>query len=404
MMKKNRTFLNILALVLLSNTIFLKADAQIVSGDVPPINEKLQPNERLEGEPVQFSTLKERMAHHMVPGVSIAFLKNNKILWTYSEGVTDYKTNKPIDENTVFQAASISKPVFATVLMKYRQDHGLDLDTDVNDLLKSWNLPTYEWQENNPVTLRRLLSHSAGTTVHGFAGYASDQPVPTIIEVLKGASPANSDAVIVDTEPGSIFRYSGGGTTLAQLVFQDVTNMNFPQLAKTTIFDPLGMDHSRYSQPLSDVLKQNAAIPYRSNGTEVNGGAHNYATLAAAGLWTTPSDIMRWAGRVQLAYTGEDQSVISKKTIAEMLTPQMRSVGIGFFLEGEEVISSFSHGGANEGFRANFFAHTSTGDGVAIMTNSDSGGALITEIMNRIAEIYNWSEFKPAIKTKDDLD
>jgi len=404
MMKKNRLLLNILALLLLSNTAYLRSGAQTVSGDVPPINEKLQPNERMEGEPVQFSTLKERMAHHKVPGVSIAFLKNHKILWTYSEGVTDYKTNKPIDENTVFQAASISKPVFATVLMKYRQDHGLDLDTDVNNLLKSWNVPAYEWQENNPVTLRRLLSHSAGTTVNGFAGYASDQDVPTIIEVLQGASPANSDAVIVDTEPGSIYRYSGGGTTLAQLVFQDVTNMNFPQLAKTTIFDPLGMDHSRYSQPLKGDLKQNFAVPYRSNGTAVKGGAHNYSTLAAAGLWTTPSDIMRWAGRVQLAYTGDDQSVISQKTITEMLTPQIRPVGIGFFLEGEEEITSFSHSGANEGFRANFFAHTQTGDGVAIMTNSDSGGALITEIMNRIAEIYNWSEFKPVIKTKSDLD
>jgi len=339
------------------------------------------------------------MEHHKVPGVSIAFLQDNKILWTHTEGVTDYITNKTIDSDTVFQAASISKPVFATVLMKYQQEHGLDLDADVNELLTSWKLPAHQWTASSPVTLRRLLSHSAGTTVHGFGGYASGENVPSIIEVLNGAKPANSAAVVVDIEPGKQFRYSGGGTTLAQLVLRDISGISLPQLAQSTVFGPLGMKHSRYSQPLADKFAQNAAVPYGAKGEPVEGGAHTYATLAAAGLWTTPSDLLRFASKIQQSAKGTDNTFLDQKTATEMLTPQMKPVGIGFFLGGGEATTTFGHGGANAGFRADLFAHINTGDGIAIMTNSDNGGALIKEIKNRAAEIYGWPELGPTIKT-----
>lgn len=363
------------------------------------ITEGLQSNIRIKGAPILRSTLKERMAHHRVPGVSIAFLQDNKVLWTHTEGVVDYITQQPVNKETVFQAASISKPVFATVLMKYRQQHGLDLDADINSLLTSWKLPTHQWAASHPVTLRRLLSHSAGTTVHGFGGYAVGEMVPSITEVLNGAKPANSAAVVVNIQPGSQFRYSGGGTTVAQLALQDVSGMGLPEMAQSTLFGPLGMMHSRYTQPLDADLAENAAVPYNSKGEPVEGGAHTYATLAAAGLWTTPSDLLLFANQIQQSAQGAEGSFLDRASATEMLTPQMKPVGIGFFLRGDDAMTAFGHGGANAGFRADLFAHINSADGIAIMTNSDNGGALINEIKNRAAEIYDWSEISPTIKT-----
>ncbi|PCI63892.1 MAG: hypothetical protein COB37_03865 [Kordiimonadales bacterium] len=375
------------------------AHAQSASSpEAPKIFEGLQSNVRIKGAPRELHSLEERMKFHKVPGVSIAFLQDHKVVWTYTAGVTDFESNQPIDENTVFQAASISKLVFATVLMKYREQHGLDLDANVNDLLTSWQLPPYEWEEKTPVTLRRLLSHSAGTTVHGFGGYASGEQVPSITALLDGSKPSNSGAVVVDLEPGTKYRYSGGGTTLAQLALQDKSGTPLPELAQRLIFKPLGMKHSQYAQPITGDLSKNAALPHYRSGKAVKGGAHTYVAMAAAGLWTTPSDLMRLAGAVQLSAKGSGQTLWSEETVSEMLTPQMSPVGIGFFLKGDGPITAFSHGGSNEGFRAQFFAHTETGDGIAIMTNGDNGSALMTEILNRVSEFYEWGDYQPILK------
>ena len=211
---------NIFVFCLLANFFPSNAQANGSGEDIQPISEGLQPTVRIKGKQSKLSSLKERMSHYKVPAVSIAFLKDNKISWTHTEGVIDLNSNRSIDENTVFQAASISKPVFACVLMKYRQDNGLNIDVDVNTLLKSWQLPEHQWTSENKVTLRKLLSHTANDTEHGFAGYTDGSDVPSITSLLNGIKPANSASVVVDIEPGTQFRYSGGGTTLAQLVLQ----------------------------------------------------------------------------------------------------------------------------------------------------------------------------------------
>jgi CubicO group peptidase (beta-lactamase class C family) len=140
---------------------------------------------RIEGQEVDFQSLAQRQALYNVPGVSVAYMKNGQLAWTTQSGVKDLTTELVVDENTVFQAGSISKPAFAAVLMKYRQDNPIDLDNDVNNLLTSWQLPEHEWTGQEVVSLRRLLSHTAGTTVHGFPGYAAGEPVPTLQQVLE---------------------------------------------------------------------------------------------------------------------------------------------------------------------------------------------------------------------------
>lgn len=378
--------------------IALQKPAENTSNDFTRISTGLGPAIRIEGRELVLSSLEERMVHYKVPGVSIAFLENHQIAGTLTIGVADHETGQLVDENTVFQAASISKPVFATTLMRYRQEHDIDLDLDVNLLLSRWHLPPHDWQATDSVTLRRLLSHSAGTTVHGFGGYAAGEVIPDLVNVLDGQKPANSAPVVVDIKPGSQFRYSGGGTALAQLAFEDKAGDTLLNISERLVFSPLEMTRSTYAQPLTPEFATNAARPYRASGEPVEGGAHTYAARAAAGLWTTPSDLMRLASATQLSYKGETSSWLDQASAREMLTMQQEPLGIGFFLNGSGEKSSFSHGGANEGYRANFFALTDSGSGIAIMTNSDNGGSLIKEIMIRVSEIYGWEAASPTVK------
>ena len=214
-----------------------------------------------------------------------------------------------------------------------------------------------------------------------------------MIELLEGRASSESDPVIVDVEPGSRYRYSGGGTTVAHLAFEDQSGLTLDAAAPAYLFEPLGMTRSAYSQPLSGALSANAATAHNSDGQPIAGGSHNYAPImGAAGLWTTPSDLMRMAGGLQRAHTGTDDSWMTQDTANAMLSRQFEGLGIGFRVGGEDAITNFSHGGSNVGFRARFFAHTDTGDGIAIMTNSSNGGDLIYEILTAVSSHYGWAD------------
>ncbi|PRO68352.1 serine hydrolase domain-containing protein [Alteromonas gracilis] len=360
---------------------------------------------RIEGQEVDYQSLEQRQAHYDVPGVSVAFMRNGQLAWTMQSGVKDVTTELDVDENTVFQAGSISKPAFAAVLMKYREDNPIDLDAGVNTLLTSWQLPEHKWTEQDVVSLRRLLSHTAGTTVHGFPGYAAGEPVPTLQQVLEGAFPANTDAVVVDIKPGTQMRYSGGGTTLAQLTLQDVANESLPTMSQRLLFKSLGMTRSGFEQPISKNLSNNMATPYDGDGAPIKGGAHTYATLAAAGMWSTPSDMLKMASSVRSAYLGQETGWISQATAQEMLTNNTPSieppnVGIGFFINMDDngEILGFGHGGADAGFMSQLYIELDTGNGYAIMTNGNNGMQLISELEIRLKEALDVGYSKAEIK------
>ncbi|WP_394221326.1 serine hydrolase domain-containing protein [Alteromonas gracilis] len=365
---------------------------------------------RIEGQKVDYQSLEQRQAHYEVPGVSVAFMRNGQLAWTMQSGVKDVISKLAADKDTVFQAGSISKPAFAAVLMKYRQDNPIDLDTDVNNLLTSWQLPEHEWTGQEAVSLRRLLSHTAGTTVHGFPGYTAGEPVPTLQQVLEGTAPANTSAVVVDIQPGTQMRYSGGGTTLAQLTLQDIANEPLPTMSQRLLFKPLGMTRSGFEQPITTNLSNNMATPYDGDGSPIKGGAHTYATLAAAGMWSTPSDILKLANSVRSAYLGQETDWISQATAQEMLTNNTQSiappnVGIGFFInmsdDGE--ILGFGHGGADAGFMSQLYIELDTGNGYAIMTNGNNGRQLISELEIRLKEALGVGYSEAEIKTVEPI-
>jgi CubicO group peptidase (beta-lactamase class C family) len=358
------------------------------------IQDAIQPAVITKGQLTATTKLADRMAALHVPGVSIAVIHDGKIEWARGFGVTSVG-GPAVTPDTLFQAASISKPVTAMAVLHLVESGKLNLDADVNQYLKIWKVPTNTFTEKTKVTLRELLSHTAGMTVHGFPGYASGSSLPTLVQVLNGEKPANTPAIVVDTIPGTNWRYSGGGFVVTQLLLQDVTGQPFPKLMHDTVLAPAGMTRSTYEQPLPQNRMAKAAMAYRRDGEPVPGGPHVYPEMAPAGLWTTPSDLARFAIEIQKDLAGRSGGVLSAATAREMVKPGMNRWGIGIGTGGGAEHPYFTHGGANEGFQCNFVAYNN-GDGAAIMTNSDNGGQLAGEILRTIAHEYGWPDFQPS--------
>jgi CubicO group peptidase (beta-lactamase class C family) len=376
--------------------------AQGASSDAEPgarikrIENGLLPAATIKGQVVQTMNLTERMKHYNIPGVSIAFFENGKISWTRAYGFADVAGARPVTPETLFQSASISKPTAALGLLRLVQEGKLNLDEDVNLKLRSWKIPANEFTKEQKVTLRRILSHSAGMNIQRFPGYAAGEPLPTTVQILNGEKPANTVPIRVETVPGTIWRYSGGGYVAMQLLLSDVTGKPVPQLLDELVLRPIGMTHSTFEEPLPKNLWPSAATPYREDGKPVKGGWHTYPEITPAALWTTPSDIARMAIEVQNEYAGKSNKTLSRGMMHQMLAHQKDDWGLGFALEAPGHKLRFSHGGSNEGFRCTLQAYTEApGQGIVIMTNGDQGWNLLNEILRAVSKEYSWPDFQP---------
>lgn len=341
-------------------------------------------------------SLEKRMEDLHVHGVSIAVIHNGKVDWARGFGVANEAVVSP---ETMFQAGSISKPMAAMAALTLVEKKRLSLDADVNSELTTWKLPAAEIAKGKPVTLRDLLTHTGGTTVHGFPGYAKGEPVPTLVQVLNGEKPANTPAIRIEAEPGTKWNYSGGGYTIMQEMVVDQTKESFPKVVHDAVLGPIGMKHSTYEQPLPATMGP-AAVPYKFDGTPVEGGAHTYPEMAAAGLWTTPSDLALYVMEVQQSLAGKSNRVLTQTMTEEMLKPGMGNWGLGVQIGGAEGNRYFSHGGVNAGFEALFVGYEKHGDGAVVMTNAQGGSRLADELMHSIATEYGWPDFKQVVRSE----
>ena len=366
--------------------------ARVENGLLPPA--------RIAGAKSEPWTIAARMENQQVPGVSIAVIDHGTIEWARGYGVARAGDPTAVTPDTRFQAASISKPVAAAAALTLVEDHRLTLDTDVNATLKSWKIPASPAVDGQPVTLREILSHTAGFTVHGFAGYAAGAPRPALVQVLAGAPPANSPPIVVDVKPGTLWRYAGGGYCVLQQLMIDVTSEEFPAIMRDRVLGPLAMAASTYEQPLPAALAARAAAGHGADGQRLAGDAHVYPEMAAAGLWTTPSDLARFALALQHAVDGRS-GFLSPATVAQMLTPPLAGsdYGLGIGVKGAGAGLQLSHSGANEGFRCSLVTYPRTGRGAVVMTNADNGGALINEILRAIAREYDWPDYRVVEKS-----
>jgi CubicO group peptidase (beta-lactamase class C family) len=355
------------------------------------IEHSIQPTLQIEGEEVPTYFIEDRLKELNIPGISIAVVNNGKLEWAKGYGFADKSENRMVDTLTMFLAGSISKPVAAIRAHQLVEEGKMSLDVNINDYLSTWKVPDNEFTAKEKVTLRRILNHTAGLTVWGFPGYDKGDTIPTVPEVLDGRG--NTDSVRVFKVPGESWMYSGGGYTVMQMAITDIEGMTFPETMQRHVLDLLNMRESTFENPLPEAFHAIAATGYRGNGDEVEGKWPIYPEMAAAGLWTTPSQLIQYAIEIQKIHQTKKDGILKYETVEAMLTPGMNDHGLGPGI-GE---FTFGHGGADEGFRADLTAWKDTPNALVIMVNSDNG-SIISEVKLAIAKAYNLPGIEPNIK------
>ncbi|MHC4513579.1 MAG: serine hydrolase domain-containing protein [Planctomycetota bacterium] len=335
-------------------------------------------------------TLAERMAHHRVPGLSLAVIDGFEISWAKGYGHLRAGRDEPVTPQTLFQTGSIGKPVVAVAALALVQAGKLDLDEDVNTRLQTWRIPTNELTVRVPVTLRQLLSHTAGASTHGYPGYQRGAPLPTLPQVLDGRPPANTPPIRVDWLPGEKHRYSSGGFLILQQLLTDVSGQTFAGLIGEIVFTPLGMQDSCYC-PLPQNRWNRAAWGHRADGRPLPDGWHVYAESGAGPFWSTPTDMARFGIELMRSHQGRSDRLLSQVTAREMLTPQPGGFGLGVAVHDDGGDRFYAlHTGSTEGFRTLMALYPKRGQGVVIMTNGDTGDLLTDELMKSLSREYGW--------------
>ena len=349
----------------------------------------------------------DRMKYYKVPGLSIAVIKDYKIDWAKGYGLADTLEKIPVTNETMFSAGSISKFLMAITALKMVENGQIELNKPINQYLTSWKISENELTQKTPVTLRMLLSHSGGTSQSSYFGFTPNEPLPTIVEILSGAKIAGTRPVVVNSEPDKEFRYSGGGSMIAQMALMDVSKKRFSTLTQELLFDKLGMQNSTFEQPVPLKYKKQSSWAY-SYASWFKGMPYVYPQQAAAGLYTTPSDLAKVFIDVQKSYLGKGK-ILGQGITKQMLSPQKmvsdgaykEEIGIGPFLiqrtdnnEPDGVYFEFT--GVNAGFLAYGIASVTGGNGVFVMLNSgDDVNGLGKEIRRAVAKVYNWKNFLP---------
>lgn len=336
-------------------------------------------------------SLDERMAHYKVPGVAVAVLSGGQVVYADGFGVLQAGGSDAVDADTVFSVGSVSKVATAMAVLRLAADGVLDLDRDVSDYLTSWSLPANDDAAGAPVTLRMVLSHTAGFNIHGFGDFAPGEPLPTAIQTLAGTAPAPNEPLRLLFRPGSGYKYSGGGYTLAQVILADVSGQTFEDMARDVVFAPLGMARSTFANPLPED-HGNIARAHDRDGQAVAlpRGYEAMPEMAASGLWTSANDLGTMVAALVRSYRSAD-GFLPQALARDMMTKVAPSQhGLGPRLEGSGETFFFHHAGTNNSYRAWIEGHLATGDGLVVLTNGAQGGDLFVEVRNGVADAMGW--------------
>lgn len=385
-----------LLLLLVPLQLFAQPGLDSISGKIKRVENSLNPS-LIFGDSLPNYNLEQRMRETHIKGLSLAVIKNYKIEWAKGYGWADSAENRKVNTETRFQAASISKSLNSMGILKLAEQGKLDTAADINQFLKSWQFPYDSVSKNKKITVLNLLSHTASLDIHGFPGYDRKDSFPTLIQVLNGERPANTKKVRSVGQPGKAFRYSGGGTTITQLILKDITGKDYAQWMQQNVLNPLGMRNSSYVQPPVDTA--NLATGYYNDGSPVPGKYHVYPEQAAAGLWTTPSDLARYMIDCQLTLKGEKGKILSTPMMKTRMTPYIdKNAALGVFIEKKGDQTWFTHNGGNEAFLCTSWGSMENGNGVVIMINGEDF-SVINELLSSVATVYNWDGFyKPEFR------
>jgi CubicO group peptidase (beta-lactamase class C family) len=323
--------------------------------------------------------IQSRMQFYQVPGLSIATLKNGRLDWAKAYGTKQAGFQDTINLNTLFSFGSISKVVTATTALKVVSNKSMELDKDINRYLTSWKVPQNEFTQKQPVSLRHILSHTAGFNVSGFEDFQPNETLPSTLDIVLGRQPAKNSPIKLLSIPGSKMGYSGGGTTILQLALEDTLKKPFAKIVQSKIFEPLRMNRSFFALP-SGSVKLNIAKAHDSSGrpTALPRGWESMPEQAASGLWSTPVDLLKLMSSLIKSHQGANNSILPQYIAIEMMTPVTPSYfGLGVGLIDKSV---FFHSGSNDSYKSLMKADLITGDGFIIATNGANGSRLVHEI------------------------
>ncbi|WP_226468578.1 serine hydrolase domain-containing protein [Luteimonas panaciterrae] len=385
-----------LALAALAAVASVQAWEPVAPNPLAALDNGLRPSAIPPGEAPPRWSLAERMRHYKVPGVAIAILKNGEVMQATGFGVREAGKEDKVDGDTLFSVGSISKVVTAATTLRLVAEGRLDLDRNVDEYLKRWKLPASAEVSKPQVSLRKLMSHTSGLGVHGFADYQPDEPLPTLMQILDGQKPAKGEAVRFKHAPGLINDYSGGGVTVEQMVIEDVAGKPLRQLAEQQVFAPLGMRRSTFESPLS-VARENVARAHNGEGAPnaLPRGWESFAEAGASGLWTSANDLGKFVSALIKSYQGHADFLPQPLTMAMMTEVSPGPFGLGPRLGGAGPGRYFFHAGANESYLAFMEGYPETGDGFVILTNGSNGGQLSFEIRNALADAIGLGAHPP---------
>ncbi|TAG31527.1 MAG: class A beta-lactamase-related serine hydrolase [Sphingobacteriia bacterium] len=343
----------------------------------------------------KFHTLKERMDYYKIPGISVAVVKDYKIEWAKAYGYADVAHRIPMTTQTLIPPGSISKSFNALAFLKLAQEGKIDLNTDINTLLKSWQFPYDSLSKGKKITLSQLLSHTAGLSVYGgYDGYDPKGYVPTLLQQIIGIESLGIPAVKSLFEPGKEYEYSGGGISLSELILTDQSKQPYDVFLKNYILTPLGMKGSRFSvYPPQKNWKQKVALGYddgilaeKSNNNKV------FIGQSMGGLWTTPIEVAKYIIEIQKSIIGKSNKVLNKEYALKHLERVIGDVTIGSYVQDREETKYFFHDASNWGHSGVYFGTLNGGNGVVIFTNHKQH-KLNYDILNTVGRVYGWSGF-----------
>lgn len=348
--------------------------------------------------------LLDRMTFYRVPGISLAVFDKHGVEWSKSYGIKDVRTLEPVTADTLFQGGALSQSVAAAAVLRLVDSGHIGLDEPVNNQLRGWKIPPTAFTAGKGVTLRGLMTHTAGLPAQVFSGYPEGQPVPTLLQVLEGAKPASNRPIALDSEPGAKMRATEADFVVLQKVMEDTAGKPFAAQIKEAVLEPLGMKHTTFEIPLPGAIRTQAASGHVRGGQAVDCGWNAYPELAAKGIWTTPSDLAVFIGEILGTAMSGSGKILTPASARAMLTPQVGGRGLGFMVDGAGADMRFHLQGRTRGFASSLVVYPDRGQGAILMTNSDNGFFLIDEILRAISEVYLWPDFKPEEKPLYRLD
>lgn len=395
----------------LRNEVSALGNHQVESGCINPkdsVEGKLQLENGIRsqvkflGEPEKFSSITNKMTEYNIPSLTLAVINQGEIEWADIYQNPQFTNEQKIDCTSLFQAASLSKPVTFLAAVRMHSAGEIDLDKNIQHYLKDYELPQGKQTEDNPVTFRNIFSHTSGISPGGYEGYANDLALPSDLDILNGAAGVNTPAIAVITPPNETLAYSGGAYTLAELAIQDIYNDTFANIMRSWILEPVEMKHSDFSQPLPDSKFGQVAKGYTQSGEVVDGGWHNYPEQAAAGLWSNSIDMAAFMIEIYKAYQGKS-TVFSQSAIQSLISHERDGLVYGFITDRSGNGISITHYGGNAGYRTGMTLDLTTGNGLVYLTNSDNGGALGNELLLSASQVYGWHHFKQTDVRRNDV-